>query len=44
MAGQEMNAYFRQNIEGYEYNEDYSEKEPVYGLPVIPFFGVRSEF
>ncbi|MBU0675021.1 MAG: TonB-dependent receptor [Proteobacteria bacterium] len=39
-----MNAYFRKNIESYEYNEDYSEKKPVYGLPIIPFIGVRAEF
>jgi hypothetical protein len=39
-----MNAYARKNIEGYSYNRDYSEKEPVYGLPMIPFIGVRAEF
>ncbi len=39
-----LNAYWRQNIEGYEYNADYTEKEAEYGLPMIPFFGVRAEF
>lgn len=39
-----MNAYARENISGYDYNEDYSEKEPVYGLPMIPFLGLMAEF
>lgn len=39
-----MNAYFRENVESYDYNEDYSEREEVYGLPTIPFLGLRAEF
>lgn len=38
------NAYFRQNVVGYDYGPDYDKKEPIIGF-VIPFsFGVQGEF
>lgn len=38
------NAYFRQNVVGYDYGPNYDKKEPIVGF-VIPFsFGVQGEF
>jgi len=39
-----INAYNRKNVAGYDYNEDFTEREPVYQLPLIPSFGVQAEF
>lgn len=39
-----INAYFRQNVSGYQYNADYSQRKPVSQLPFFPSFGVLAEF
>lgn len=39
-----INAYNRKNVGGYEYNADYSERDSVYQLPLLPFVGVEMEF
>jgi len=39
-----QNVYYSQNIEGYSYNYNYSQKSRVTGLPIIPSIGVRGEF
>jgi outer membrane receptor protein involved in Fe transport len=39
-----LNLYNRQNVMGYTYSEDYSTKEPYYGLPLIPSVGLSVEF
>jgi outer membrane receptor protein involved in Fe transport len=38
------NVYNRGNPETIEYNFDYSESQPVSGLPIIPSIGIRGEF
>ncbi len=38
------NAYNAKNSEGTRYNYDYSDSEPVRGLPIIPSIGVKGEF
>ena len=39
-----LNAYNRNNVAGYHYNSDYTERTTVYQLPLIPSFGVQVEF
>ena len=39
-----INAYAQKNIEGYEYNANYSERKPIYSFPFFPFIGVEMEF
>jgi hypothetical protein len=39
-----LNAYNRKNVLSLEYNDDYSEQEPVHQLPIIPYLGVKMEF
>ena len=39
-----LNAYNRQNLLDYNYNEDYSEREDIYQLPLIPYIGLTAEF
>jgi hypothetical protein len=39
-----INAYARDNVEGYSYNADYTRKEPSEGLPFLPSVGVRVRF
>lgn len=39
-----QNAYLRENPEGVTYNFDYTERDTVAGLPLLPSFGVRGEF
>jgi len=36
-----QNVTNRTNIEGYMYNDDYSEQEPTRGLPLFPSFGLE---
>jgi TonB family protein len=38
-----LNAYNRQNEEGVAYSYDYSRKQSVTSLPLLPSFGVRGE-
>ena len=39
-----LNAYNRRNIFALEYSDDYTEQEPLYQLPMIPFIGVSTSF
>ncbi len=39
-----INAYNQKNVSGYDYNDDYSSREPVEQLPILPSIGVRAEF
>ena len=39
-----INAYNAKNISGYQYNEDFTTREPVAQLPLLPSVGVRAEF
>ena len=39
-----LNAYNRKNVLTFDYNNDYSEKDVVYQLPLIPYLGVTVEF
>lgn len=38
------NVYNAQNQEGTRYNYDYSDSEPLTGLPILPTFGVMARF
>jgi TonB family protein len=39
-----QNVYNHRNVEGIQYNYDYTEQGYVYGLPILPVLGVRGEF
>jgi len=39
-----QNVYYHANPEGTSYNYDYTAKEPVTGLPILPILGVRGEW
>lgn len=39
-----QNVYNRANPEGYSYNYNYTEREVISGLPIIPGFGIKGEF
>ncbi len=39
-----INAYGHKNVNGYEYNADYSDRDPVYQLPMLISFGVTASF
>ena len=39
-----LNAYNRKNLLDYRYNDDYSEKTPIYQFPIIPYLGITAEF
>ncbi len=39
-----INLYNRDNVFSYDYNEDYTEKEEMYGLPLLPSFGMHAYF
>lgn len=39
-----QNVTYAKNMEGYRYNYDYTDREIVEGLPIIPSLGVRGEF
>lgn len=39
-----QNAYNRRNVEIPYYNFDYGEQQAIYGLPILPSFGIRGEF
>lgn len=38
-----LNAYYAQNQEGVQYNYNYTESQPVMGLPIFPNLGFRAE-
>lgn len=37
-----LNVYNQDNVTGYKYNEDYSDKEDITGLPMIVSFGIKA--
>lgn len=39
-----QNAYNHRNVEGQQYNYDYTEQDYVYGLPILPVLGMRGSF
>jgi TonB family protein len=39
-----LNAYYAQNQEGVQYNYNYTESQPVMGLPIFPNLGFRGEW
>lgn len=39
-----LNAYYAQNQEGVQYNYNYTEAQPVMGLPIFPNLGFRGEW
>ncbi len=39
-----LNAYNRQNLLDYRYNRNYTEKDPIYQFPIIPYLGITAEF
>ncbi len=39
-----LNAYNRQNLLDYRYEEDYSDKDEIYQFPIIPYLGITAEF
>ena len=39
-----LNAYNRQNLLDYRYNEDYTERSSIYQLPIVPYLGITAEF
>ncbi len=39
-----INAYNRNNVAGYDYSADYTQRRPTYQLPLIPSLGVQAEF
>jgi TonB family protein len=39
-----QNVYNHKNIEGYNYNYDYSERKYFYGLPLVPSLGIKLEY
>ncbi len=39
-----LNAYNRQNLLDYQYNEDYTERSSINQLPIIPYLGITAAF
>ena len=39
-----LNAYNRKNELDFDYNEDYTERDTVHQLPLIPYLGITAEF
>lgn len=39
-----LNVYWAENAEGVRYNYDFSENEPLMGLPILPTLGVNARF
>ena len=39
-----LNAYNRQNLLDYRYSENYTKREDVNQLPIIPYLGITAEF
>jgi hypothetical protein len=39
-----INAYARENVTGWSYNEDYTERTAETGMPFLPSIGVRAQF
>ncbi|MCU0691336.1 MAG: hypothetical protein MUF54_08040 [Polyangiaceae bacterium] len=39
-----QNVYYSQNVEGYSYNYNYTQRDLITGLPIIPSIGLRGDF
>lgn len=39
-----LNTYNRKNLLDYDYHRDYSDKDPIYQFPFIPYLGITAEF
>ena len=39
-----LNTYNRKNLLQYRYNENYTDKDPIYQFPIIPYLGITAEF
>jgi hypothetical protein len=39
-----INAYARQNVAGYSYSPDYTSREKILQLPVLPSIGLKYRF
>ena len=39
-----LNVYNRKNLLDFRYNEDYTERDDVNQLPILPYFGITAEF
>ncbi len=39
-----QNVYNQGNAEGYSYSFDYSERQPITGLPILPILGLKGEW
>ena len=39
-----INAYNRENVEGYVYNADYTARRPVYQMPMMISIGYQAKF
>ncbi len=39
-----INAYGRDNIQSYDYNEDFTERDEETGMPFLPSFGVKLKY
>jgi Carboxypeptidase regulatory-like domain len=39
-----INILYDQNVSGYFYNSDYTQRKTVQSLPIIPYFGVEYDF
>ena len=39
-----QNVYNAGNQEGWQYNYDYTERQKITGLPIIPIFGLKGEW
>jgi TonB family protein len=39
-----QNVYLRENPEGYSYSYDYSNRQPISGIPILPILGVKGEW
>jgi hypothetical protein len=39
-----QNVYYSQNVEGYDYNFNYTQRTVITGLPIIPSIGLRGDF
>ena len=39
-----QNVYLSANQEGWQYNYDFSDKQPLTGLPIFPVIGAKGEW
>ena len=39
-----QNVYLHENPEGYSYSYDYTNRQPISGIPILPILGVKGEW